>query len=214
MGETDPIPTNDYYQLIQQFFNKEEMEDGREEKGEIEHPPQTKPISSTVGRDELDTSDNPLLPQSPINVKNKAVKTENECQSVQLSSIYEEFSSDTDLMRAVVYNGDAIKELEKQLVIAQGRGEEIEEMLHQAVMNAEERAVKAEEKTRAAERNILLLEEQIKMLEITRKQSEEKVYKAYAEVLEYSEQVRLYYGDITRTVVLLDTSIGAASISI
>ena len=83
MGEADPIPTNDYYQLIQQFSNEEEREDGGEEEGEMEHPPQTKPISSTVGRDELDTSDNPLLPQSPINVKNEAVKTENECKPIQ-----------------------------------------------------------------------------------------------------------------------------------
>ena len=121
----------------------------------------------------------------------------------QYNNISEGFSSDTDLMRAVVYNNDdAIKELKKQLVIAQGRGEEIEEMLHQAVMNAEERAVKAEEKTRTAERNILLLESEIKMLEITRKQSEEKVCKAYIEALDYSEKVCVHHGVTTHTVVL------------
>ena len=116
----------------------------------------------------------------------------------QYNNISEGFSSDTDLMKAVVYNNDdAIKELKKQLVIAQGRGEEIEEMLHQAVMNAEERAVKAEEKTRTAERNI-----EIKMLEITRKQSEEKVCKAYIEALDYSEKVCVHHGVTTHTVVL------------
>ena len=210
MGETDPIPTNDYYQLMQQFFNEEEREDDEEE---MERPPQLKLAFSTVSRDELDTSNNPLLPQSPIMVANKLVTTENEhnTNGVQFSSIYEDFSSDMDLRGN---NGDAIKELEKQLVIAQDRGEEIEEMLHQAVMNAEERAVKAEEKTRVAEKTILVLEEQIKMLEITTKQSEEKVCEAYAEALDYSEQVRLYHGDITHSVVLIDTSIGKASISI
>ena len=211
MGETDPIPTNDYYQLMQQFFNEEEREDDEEE--EMEHPLQLKLTFSTVSRDELDTSNNPLVPQSPIMVANKLVTTENEhnTNGVQFSSIYEDFSSDMDLRGN---NGDAIKELEKQLVIAQDRGEEIEEMLHQAVMNAEERAVKAEEKTRVAEKTILVLEEQIKMLEITTKQSEEKVCEAYAEALDYSEQVRQYHGDITHSVVLIDTSIGKASISI
>ena len=214
MGETDPIPTNNYYQLMQQFFNEEEREDDEEE--EMEHPPQLKLTFSTVGRDELDTSNNPLLPQSPIMVANKLVTTENEhstngIKPVQFSSIYEDFSSDMDLRGT---NCDAIKELEKQLVIAQDRGEEIEEMFHQAVMNAEERAVKAEEKTRAAERTILVLEEQIKMLEIATKQSEEKVCEAYGEALDYSGRVCLYHGDITHTVVLIDTSIRKASISI
>ena len=212
MGETDPIPTDNYYQLIQ-FFNEETEDDGEEE---MEHPPHLELMFSTNGRDELDTSDNPLLPQSPIMVANKLVTTENthstnRIKQVQCSPIYEDFSSDMDLSGT---NDDAIKELEKQLEIAQGRGEEIEEMLHQAVMNAEERAVKAEEKTRAAEGKILVLEGQIKMLEIARKQSEEKVCEACAEVLDYSEQVRPYHGVTTHTVVLLDTSIGTAGIII
>ena len=213
MGETDPIPTDNYYQLIQ-FFN-EEREDNEEE--EMEHPPQLELMFSTVGRDKLDTSDNPLLPQSPITVANKSVTTENahstnRIKPIQFSPIYEDFSSDMDLRDT---NDDAIKELEKQLEIAQGRGEEIEEMLHQAVMNAEERAVKAEEKTRAAEGKILVLEGQIKILEIARKQSEEKLCEAYAEALDYSEKVCVHHGVTTHTVVLLlDTSIGTAGISI
>lgn len=111
-----------------------------------------------------------------------------------------------------------IQDLENQLIIEKGRTNEVEEVLHKAIMLAEERAViaeertrvseeksqiaekkirdakeratKAEERCRAAEGKVLALEGQVNTLENLLKASEEKLCDSYNDTLTYSEQVK------------------------
>ena len=124
-------------------------------------------VTTTVAQDELDISCNP----SPIELNPPY-------------SIYDNVPPDGHRRE------DTLKVLKRKLVIAQGRGEDIEEELHQAVINAEDRAVVAEEKLRVAETKISFLEEQMKQSEFALKVSKEKVCETYSQVIEYSEQVQ------------------------
>ena len=70
--------------------------------------------------------------------------------SQTISSLKEKLAANS-----LANNQNIIKCLERQLAVALGRTEEIEGMLHNAVMNGENRAVLAEERTRAMEGQVL-----------------------------------------------------------
>lgn len=139
-----------------------------------------------------------LIRQIPIETTNFAEQIVSQDTLQPITAVHDELDiscnpSPLDTVAPVRFYDDD-EELKRQLIIAQGRAEEIEEELHQAVMKAEERAVIAEEKSRVAEGKVFLLEAQVKSLELAVKDSKEKVCESYAEVLEYSEQVSICTG--------------------
>ncbi|XP_019859167.1 PREDICTED: uncharacterized protein LOC109587365 [Amphimedon queenslandica] len=209
---------------------EEEEEEDEDEEGEFEVRGSTPlPVIPEGNEDELDTSDKPLQPildphaiiepssmakassvegthmydvPRPLIGKTQASSVD----AIQLPSRYrpKRLSVDSSLSHAATAGmSQRIKDLEQQLIIAKGRTNEVEEVLHKAIMTAEERAViaeekarameeraiKAEEKCREAEGRVLVLEGQVATLEGLLKTSEEKLCASYNDTIAYSEQV-------------------------
>ena len=203
-----------------------------EEEGELEiRESSPLPVIPEANEDELDTSDKPLQPildphatklePSPMAKASSVEGTHmydvpkpligkaqaSSVDAIQFPSRYrpKRLSVDSSLSHAATAGmSEKIKDLEQQLIIAKGRTNEVEKVLHKAIMTAEERAViaeekaraieerliKAEEKCRAAEDRVLVLEGQVATLEGLLKTSEEKLCASYNDTIAYSEQVR------------------------
>ena len=82
-----------------------------------------------------------------------------------------------------------IQDLENQLIIEKGRTNEVEEVLHKAIMLAEERAVIAEERTRVSEEKSQTAEKKIRDAKERATKAEERCRAAEGKVLALEGQV-------------------------
>lgn len=201
MGEGDTTPVDDYYQIVQQLTINEDEEEREDELEETE---------TASGQDELDTSVNPLQPCTSTRSQKGTVVYDIPTPTTKgitqeripptLSSRASNDSSNSSSTNLQPTEGDlqmnitsrtgeaaskTIRELHRQLIIAHGRANEIEEVLHGEIMSAENRAVKNEEKCRVAEGKVIVLEGQVKTLEQIMKKSKDNLCESDG----YSEQV-------------------------
>jgi hypothetical protein len=209
--EAETAPSIDYFQFIasQSSSNveKEVYDDNEEEENDDnEDEPCTAAVEfSTTELDELSTivEEEPPKPlEEEVIQITKTSSLVDELDTASLSGgvvlrddipsndqkgvIYTDLSDISSLLN---YKRSTVTELNRQLIIARGHREEVEEVLHQAVINAENRAVTAEERGRAAEVKIMQLNSQIQMLESTLKESKEKIAELRGDALEFSNQI-------------------------